>query len=207
MCRCTPEIRTPCCGKAQCHPSLPCPWCSAVTTKPVTIQGQPHPLVAVCDGCNQMLGSERWVLGVTAPSGAKHLGGSYCTKCMAVLLGIGPLRFPPEAVAEVYEARLRASQGTVDPYDPFVACAIRTLQADEEHNDFMLWRAADDARRALGVKNLKELRELPTRSPVRAARLWKALAKKLWRSPVTNRGGLSRYVCAAKDVRMKAHGR
>lgn len=41
----------------------------------------------------------------------------------------------------------------------------------------------------------------------RASYQWKRLAKKLWRNPWSNKGGLGRYGCAAIDVRMKNNER
>jgi len=53
-----------------------------------------------------------------------------------------------------------------------------------------------------------ELRVLKhrVRRAERAALLWKALARKLWRFPGPNRGGTGRWGCAAIDVRMRRHG-
>ena len=45
------------------------------------------------------------------------------------------------------------------------------------------------------------------RRALRAARHWKALAKRLWKNPYANRGGMGRYGCAAIDVRMRRNGR
>lgn len=38
MCRCRPNVRTPCCGSDACHAGNdgPCPWCARPKAKPTT---------------------------------------------------------------------------------------------------------------------------------------------------------------------------